>query len=98
MLLDFNCSDVYLLGNCKMPCHCGKTVRKPGNSKCRVRYCVCKWCNHCHLGYICPDKEGWYRQQNMMTPMPITARSPYSPTQSHGGHGTIPGCKNHKNH
>ncbi len=73
-----------------MPCsNCNRSVRN--SNGCRVRYCVCGKCNHCHVGGICPDGRHWYLQKDLNCNK-IKHRKKYMMCQSHGGHGWIPGC------
>ena len=73
-----------------MPCKCGKTVTSGKACGCRVRYCRCGYCNHCHVGGICPNGRTWYHQKG--TPGVQKIRNHQ---QSHGGHSWIPGCNKH---
>ena len=72
-----------------MPCgKCGKTVNKGNDNGCRVRYCICGLCNHCHITGLCPSGPYWYRQKGTRG-----RRSRFVSNSSHGGHGFIPGCR-----
>lgn len=77
-----------------MPCSkCQQSVTCPQISGCRVRYCVCGLCNHCHLGGICPDGNFWYKKAKKNA---TAIRAPYTSGQSHGGHNYVPGCNKHQ--
>ena len=73
-----------------MVCECGRSVETGNKQGCRVRYCDCGKCNHCHIGGFCPNGQTWYHQKG--TPGTQKMRDLL---QSHGGHGFIPGCRNH---
>lgn len=74
-----------------MPCPiCNKKATKPPRG-CRVRYCWCGGCNHCHFGGFCPDGKFWYSQKKGKK----DDRTKRHPQQSHGGHTYVPGCNNH---
>ena len=73
-----------------MPCKCGKSVEGGKKSGCRVRYCYCGVCNHCHVGGICPGGNFWYSQKIEGKP---DSRKPFTPGQSHGGHRWVPECR-----
>jgi hypothetical protein len=71
-----------------MPCPCcGRSVL--GDSVCRVRYCYCRACNHCHVGGICPCGKFWYVQK---IDGKRDSRKPFIPGQSDGGSGWVPHC------
>jgi hypothetical protein len=73
-----------------MPCICGKSVKKPSNLQCKVRYCLCGRCNHCHKGGFCPISMTWYTKKNKKIPnQKLDVR--YA-NQSRGGHNFIPEC------
>ena len=65
---------------------------KVGLTLCRVRYCVCGYCNHCHVGGFCPYENFWYLQKLIGKNKNQPSRYPVLPGQSHGGHCWIPGC------
>ena len=73
-----------------MPCKCGNSVVIGKQKGCRVRYCRCGFCNHCHSGGFCPKKKTWYKQKGTKG-----KQKKRTLNQSHGGHGWIPGCNNH---
>ena len=69
-----------------MPCsNCGKKVTdsRSGNN---VWYCVCGYCNHCHVGGI--RSSHWYLRKNGSNTLADAHK--YINGQSHGGHGWIP--------
>ena len=72
-----------------MPCKCGKSVESGNKCGCRVRYCYCGACNHCHVNGICPSGKFNYSQKIDGKP---DSRKPFVPGQSHGGHGWVPLC------
>ena len=75
-----------------MPCpNCGRSVVSGKQVCCRVRYCICNRCNHCHRGGICPDGKHWFVQKPQKGKR--VHRPKVHPGQSHGGHAWIPGCK-----
>ena len=76
----------------QMPCtKCNCSVKGGAKRGCRVRYCRCGLCNHCHLGGLCPGWKFWYKQKRENKPNDHRERM--EDGQSHGGHGFIPGCK-----
>ena len=76
-----------------MPCIiCGKSVKNTGNPLCKVRYCLCGTCNHCHIGGFCPRSMTWYTKKN--NKLPNQKLEVRKTNQSHGGHGWIPDCPN----
>lgn len=81
-----------------MPCKnpsCGQSVDHPKHHGCRVRYCVCGYCNHCHFNYICPDGGHWYLKQQ--SHKHLDDRMKFTPGQSHGGNA-VPDCVNNVAH
>ena len=79
-----------------MPCICGRSVRnlvrKSDKKSCKVRYCLCGFCNHCHVGGFYPQSLSWYTKKNFLIKNQILL--PRELNQSHGGHGWIPDCDN----
>ena len=58
------------------------------DNNCNQQFCVCGYCNHCHIGGFCPDHKYWYQHEG------TGERSPILPGQSHGGHSWVPDCNN----
>lgn len=82
-----------------MPCtKCNKSVITEKKNNCRLRYCLCGECNHCHLGGICSDNKGWYQQALKKSDPRYKPRERFDKSQSHGGHEYIPGCNNTHKH
>jgi len=76
-----------------MPCiKCKKTILIGKNCGCRVRYCYCGACNHCHITGICPDGKFWYSRK---VKGKKDNRASFICGQSHGGHSFVPGCNKH---
>ena len=74
-----------------MPCICGRSIQNPSNKNCKVRYCLCGRCNHCHIGGFCPNSMTWYTKKNSkIKNQRLMVRQP---NESHGGHGWIPDCE-----
>ena len=74
-----------------MPCNiCQKKVSEACEG-CRLRYCYCGACNHCHVGGFCPVGMRWYSQKIVGKQDDRAVREP---NQSHGGHHWVPGCNN----
>ena len=75
-----------------MPCsNCNRTVLN--SEKCRVIYCVCGKCNHCHVGEICPDGNHLYLEK-VLNCKRYHIRKFYKPCNSNCSHVYIPGCNN----
>jgi hypothetical protein len=78
-----------------MPCrNCGRSISKPKCTGCRVLYCHCGNCNHCHIGFVHWGSENigahWFEDARSSKKC-----APFIPGQSHGGHGAVPGCNKH---
>ena len=72
-----------------MACACGKSVRRGKATGCRVRYCICGSCNHCHISGLCPNALTWYHQKGTNG-----FQRKRELLESHGEHGWVPGCNN----
>lgn len=64
--------------------------------KCSYDFCICGYCNHCHIGGICPDHKFWY--EKLDPKIKNQTRYPILQGQSHGGHFWFPNCDNHMGH
>lgn len=73
---------------------CAKSVKRKGKAAgCRIRYCLCGICNHCHKNGICPNGKHWFTQKKIGNGKGRQHWPKFQPGQSHGGHGFVPGCK-----
>jgi hypothetical protein len=73
----------------RMPCQtCGKRCTTQNLFQPLI-YCVCKACNFCHNGGVCPDNKHWFLEIRRAKRKGIQ-RERKDPRQSHGGHGWIP--------
>ena len=70
----------------KLLCSCHKKTKY----SCNYTLCLCGYCNHCHIGGICPDLKYWYEKYNSI----YKERQPILPGQCNS-YNSIPDCFNH---
>jgi len=78
------------VSGCKK-CHVHFSTAPKG---CKIIYCKCGACNHCHEGGICPEEDPRVDQYWFLNSNAPGERQPYNPTQSAGqwSKGWFDGC------